>query len=365
MFQMRIMARELAACISAAHTVTDSGVKLPILRATHIAIENGTATFIATNTDQTVQTRAACQGSGVVVLDTQMLLSKASVCNPEQPIDFDGDGKIVTASQGRTKWKMPCLTPDEFPLIVAAQVDAEPVSVVGRDLVAALVKAREGMQPKNPNILGGAHFDFSSGGLHIVGAAGAGLHSVQVPGFAATQYENFTLPETSLGHVQTLFQGAATCEMRASALAFSLTSDSLMYRSKLLEGTYPPYRNVIPRGVPGRILLDAAEFAATIRQALAIRDDGKSLRLAVHIENGAAVRVTNSDGEESTAECSGDHQSGTPVELKLSPSRLAKALATLDADTLQIEYTDHMSPIVISPVGAEFENLRVIMPLRA
>lgn len=364
-FSMRIMARELAACIQAANTVTDTGVKLPILRATHISIDTGTATFIATNTDQTVSCRAACQGSGVVVLDTAMLLTKSAVCKPDQPIDFDGDGKTVEAKQGRVKWKMPCLSPDEFPLSVAEQIASDPVPVIGRDICAALNRTREALQPKSPNILGGIYFDFTDGKLRLVGAARAGMHIVEIPGFAPVERAGFVLPETSIGQVASLFQGAASCELRSSALAFSLTSENLMYRSKLIEGNFPPYRQVIPQNSPGQVVADAAELSSAIKQALAIRDDGKSLRLKMNIdEDEISIRVTNADGEESESACPIEREDGKPVSFSLSPSRLMKALATLDCDTVRIGYSDHMSAFSISPVAGEAENLRVIMPMR-
>lgn len=357
-FSLNIMARELAACISAANVVTDGGAKIPVLKSTHISIKGGEVTFIATNTDQTVSCVAACVGEGTTLLDTAMLLQKAAVASVDVPVSFEGDDKAVTVTQGRAKWKMPALRPDEFPLLVAAEIDAAPVTVVGRDLCAALAHAREAILPKSPNILGGAYFDFANG-LHIVGGSPGGFHVCQVPGFERTDREGFVIPETSIQQIITLFQGAASCELRWSEAAFSIKSERLSYRSKLMPGKFPPYRNLITEQ-PGRILVDSAELAQTLKRGLAIKDDGKSLKLVLKIDNDISVVVTNAEGEESLDVCRADHQSGAPADIIISSVLLQKALGTLDCDTLQIDYTDRTKPIFISPVGADVENLRVV-----
>lgn len=361
-FRLRLMARELHNCIQAANVVTDTGVKIPVLMSTHIAVENGRATFTATNTDQTVSCRAACEGEGATLLNTAMLLSKAAVLKQDAPVDFVGsdDGRTVTASQGRAKWVMPCLPPDDFPHVVVSPVNAEPVKLNMQDVFGNLQAARDGIDPRVPDIRQGVYFDFEDG-LRLVGCAKATVHVAQVP-FEKIEYQSFVMPEKAVLHLESLFKGVSTAEIRVSDLAFSIDSDGIFFKSKLLEGSYVPYRRIIPESYAGTVLVDATEFSNAVKRTLAIRDDGKSLKLKIRFDEDISITARNVDGEESEDMCRADI-TGEPMEFTMSNVKLLRALASLDCDVLKIQYTARDKAIFFSPNGSTRENFRAVAPM--
>lgn len=364
MFRLRLMARELSACINAANVVTDTGVKIPVLMSTHISISGARATFTATNTDQTISCQAACEGEGAALLNTAMLLSKAAVLRQDAPVDFIGsdDGRTVTASQGRAKWVMPCLPPSDFPMEVAKPVDAPELALNMQDIFGNLQAARDGIDPRVPDIRQGVYFDFDEG-LRLVGCAAAMIHVAQIPTVTET-YKNFVMPDKSCAHVEALFKGVSSARLRVSELAFSIESDGLFFRSKLLEGTYVPWRKIIPESYAGTALIDGKEFGDAVKRALAIRDDGKSgFKFRIRFDEEVTITARNVEGEESEDACRAEII-GEPMEFLVSSARLMKALASLDCDVLKVQYTERDRPIFFSPNGSERMNFRAVAPMR-
>ena len=129
MFTLRIMPQELAAAVAACAQFADPSSKIPILKCLRIEIVGGFATFVATNTEQTIVIRAACEGGGSACIDAAALQAKVSRLRGTEPVKFEGDKSSITVSHGRTKWKVPLMVDDEFPKQVADMARAEPVQL--------------------------------------------------------------------------------------------------------------------------------------------------------------------------------------------------------------------------------------------
>lgn len=361
-FTLEIMARELAACIAACNLVTESGVKIPVLKATYIKVADGKATFIATNTDQTVSVSAAAAGDGIAVIDTAMLDAKVRVCRQDAPIVFSGDDKNVSASQGRAKWSMPCLDVSTFPIDVTKPVEADHFDVEPKGLLAAMAETHPGMEHNSPTTFGGMFFHFFNGGIRLVGMYKAGMHVRQVRG-DFPEYRNFILPSEACRHVMSLFKDTVSAQIRATENSFTMQSDRAWYRSKLVEGEFMPYRKIIEMDRPNSATVDPVELLASIKRACAIRDDGKGHRLKCVVSDGSIhISMRNMDGEESADECRVEID-GDDGDFSLFPPRLISALETLECDTIRISYLDRTRAVVFSPINSDVENFRVLQPM--
>lgn len=357
-FRLSIMARELTNALAANSTVSDTGVKIPVLKATHIQVVEKFAIMTATNTDQTVSCRAACDGDGIAVLDTAMLLAKSQACKQDAPINFSGDGKFVTATQGRAKWVMPCLAIDSFPIQAADKIDAPEIEMSAKYLVAALGDALAGIDAKSPGT-NSVFFDFFEG-LRIWGRWTGGMHISQVAEFQPTEFRNFALTEQSAQQIGSLFKSGDTTKIRASENAVSIESGGIWYRSKLADAQPAAYRTFVNLARPNSVTFDAGEFRDALKRTLAIADDGKSLKMTMRIDGDITLSAINVDGEESSDFVKGAH-SGEPVEFIFPHTRLKSAIDTLNCASVRLDYIDKTKPACLSAVGASRENLRFIM----
>jgi DNA polymerase-3 subunit beta len=354
-FTMQIMAREIAASISMCAQVVDAGSQIPILKATRISVMDGMASFMATNTDQTVVAKAACEGSGVVCIDTQALDAKVKTLKGDQIVNFKGDDKSVTVTQGRTRWVVPALL-DDMPAY--AEVDGAPVNV-GEDFIKGLAQCLPAAETNDSRpYLMGAFLD----GDRIVTTDGK---QVRVFQHDATLVHKVTLPTRAAAKVASMFPGGAS--VRTSPNAMSFSTEVLTMKTKLVGGAYVDYRRVIPEGLPGSLQVLTADFIAALSRASAIRASGEKSGAFINAimcirESELEFRTRNNDGEEGSDTIEIERIGGADLDIAFKGEWLLAAVKSIDLPRVEILYRAARDPIVIRPYKGEFENIRLVMP---
>lgn len=352
-FTMSIMAREIAQAISHCAQVVDATSKIPILKCTRIEVRDGMASFMATNTDQTVIAKAACEGSGVCVIDTQALDAKVRTLKADQPVNFKGDGKSVTITQGRTRWAAPVLM-DDMPSYV--EIEGGAVSV-GEDFIEGLKACLPAAEIGNRPFLEGAYLD----GDRIVATDGKQVrlfqHDAKIP-------QQMILPKRAADKVVAMFpEGAA---VKGSNLAASFSTETLTLKTKIVGELYVDYRRVIP-SPPGALQVLTADFVAALSRANAIRASGEksgtfiNTRMCIR-ESEIEFKTVNQDGEEGSDFCEIERASGADIDIAFKGEWLLSAIKSIELPRVEILYGDKMEPIIIRPYKGEFENLRLVMP---
>lgn len=351
---MSIMARETAHAISMCAQVVDAGSKIPILKCTRISVADGMAEFMATDTNQTVVAKAACEGDGIILIDTQALDAKVRTLKADQIVNFKGDDKSVTITQGRTRWVAPVLM-DDMPAYVEIEGDAV---AVGEDFIEGLKQCLPAAEIGGRYYLAGAHLD----GDRIVVTDGKQVRLFQ---HDAILPHKMIVPKIAADKIISMFpEGAA---VRSSELAASFSTDTLTLKTKMVDGTYPDYRRVIPANHPGALQVLTADFVAALSRAVAIRASGEksgtfiNTRMCIR-ESEIEFRTVNQDGEEGSDFCEIERASGADIDITFKGEWLLAAIKSIDLPRVEILYGDKIEPIIIRPYKGEFENLRLVMP---
>lgn len=136
--------------------------------------------------------------------------------------------------------------------------------------------------------------------------------------------------------------------------------------SRLIEGQFPNYRQVIPSSYSTRIVVEREELLkATKLASYFARDAANIVRLQVNPQDGGAPLVVSA-----TAAEVGDNVSrvdatveGQAMQIAFNARFLAEALASLTAPEVALELGGSLAPGVLKVVG-EDTYLHVVMPLR-
>ncbi len=130
--------------------------------------------------------------------------------------------------------------------------------------------------------------------------------------------------------------------------------------TSLVEGTFPPFEDVIPKDQDKRVTFDAADLAAAIRRAaLLTNEESKGVRFAF---KGDMLVVSSRAPEMGEAEIrvpmSG--YQGDAIEIGFQPAYIVDALKVVDGQQVMIEMRSPQKPGVFK-VGQEFTY--VVMPV--
>ena len=144
---------------------------------------------------------------------------------------------------------------------------------------------------------------------------------------------------------------------------------SLDLVSRLIEGTFPPFRNIIPKESTTRAVVETKEFAAAVKSsALFARDSSNIARVKINT-TGEDGQETGSITIEATAEDLGDNVStvnaavdGPELQVIFNVKYLADVLASIGTPEVALEASSANKPGVIKPVGPN-DHTYVIMPM--
>jgi DNA polymerase-3 subunit beta len=153
------------------------------------------------------------------------------------------------------------------------------------------------------------------------------------------------------------------------ALEISLTANQAKFTfgdieliSKLVEGKFPDFQRVIPKGHKNSLVVGRDELQASLqRAAILTTDKFKGVRFSLS-PNRITIQSTNAEQEEAQEEIETEY-SGDAVEIGFNVSYLLDVLSNLKSEKIQISLGDANSSAVITLPGSE--NFKyVVMPMR-
>lgn len=150
-------------------------------------------------------------------------------------------------------------------------------------------------------------------------------------------------------------------------------TSSLDLVSRLIEGTFPNFRAIIPKESTTKATVETKEFAAAVKSAsLFARDSSNIARVKVNPpgEDGGTGAITI----EATAEDLGDSVNtvnaavdGPELEIIFNVKYLNDVLATIDTSEVTLDASSAIKPGVLKPLGPQNADANectyVIMPM--
>lgn len=147
--------------------------------------------------------------------------------------------------------------------------------------------------------------------------------------------------------------------LRANDALFR-TEKAVVY-SRLVEGRFPSYRDVIPKKANVKVPIIVAEFLAAIRQA-AIMTDDESKRITFHFTEGkVGLEAQGATTGKSKVSMKLTDYVGPPLTISFDPVYLTEVLRVLDgAEVLQLDMVDGQKSAVFRS-GSDY--LYLVVPM--
>jgi DNA polymerase-3 subunit beta len=138
-------------------------------------------------------------------------------------------------------------------------------------------------------------------------------------------------------------------------------TERALIHTRLVEGRFPPYREIIPKKLAVKLTVSVSELLARVRQA-AIMTDDESKRVDFHFEPGkVTLSARGPETGSSEVEMALDGYDGPAVDIAFDPAYLIEMLRAIEGEpTALLEMTDGQKPAVFR-VGDHYVYL--VMPL--
>ena len=336
---------------------------LPIL--TNALLEADETGLTLTTTDLNVGIRcrveARVEKAGAITIPARKLVSIIrELMNSEIIIEVDSKN-AASIRCGSSFFKIFGLPKEEYPAFPHFE-EASSLTMKQAELKDGLRKTSYAISSDEARyVLNGILFSLTENKLTLVATDGRRLALFESElEFPKSNERDFILPTKAVTELQRLLgdEGDVIVSSSSNLVSFQLNGSQLV--SKLVEGNYPNYRQVIPGEAKERIPLEREALLNCVRRvALLSSDKTSSLRLSF-TKNNLDITATTPEVGEAKESMSVNYR-GRDIAIAFNPEFLMDPLRNLPNDEIYLELIDEMSPGVLK-IQTPF--LYVIMPMR-
>jgi DNA polymerase-3 subunit beta len=281
---------------------------------------------------------------------------------PAEEIEFKVDEKnVASIRSGPSYFKVLGLTSEEFPALPRFD-DAREFKMEQQMLRDCLRKTSYAISTDETRyVLNGILFSFKDNALTMVATDGRRLAMVeQELEFPQSQEIDIIVPTKAVNELSRLLEdtGEVSIRVTGSQVGFDLGNSLLV--SKLIDGNYPNYRQVIPGDSKERIPLEREAFLRAISRVSLLTTD-KSNSIKFIFTPGSCEIVASSPDIGEARETLAINYKGASITIAFNPEFSMAPLRNLSADEVHLHLIDEISPGVLRS-GTNF--LYVLMPMR-
>jgi DNA polymerase-3 subunit beta len=353
--------------------VVGSKAAMPILSNVLIEAEKDHISLTTTNLDLGIRCKikAEVKEGGTVTLPVKRLATIVREL-PNVDVSFDANASHqVKIASGGSNFRIMGIGAEEFPKLPAAG-DDKAYTLEQGELATMLSNVSYAQSTDETRyILNGVYFNFKDGKLALVATDGRRLAMVSkemtVPAASAGA---IILPAKTVAELLRLLgkgeklkiafnERHAAFQIDTGKDAGGLT-DNIYLFSKVVEGNYPNYQQVIPKETHQRIKLERELFLECVhRAALVTSEKSNSVKVKV-TANLLEITASSPDFGEAH-ESMAISYSGPDLQVAFNPQFVMDPLRALTKDEVFFELKDEVSPGVFKTLES---FVCVIMPVR-
>lgn len=371
--KLTILKEVLEEGIKIAEEITIKNFHLPILQNLLLTGEKSLLNISATNLETGVKWwgLAKIEKEGKICLPTKLLSQLVHSFSSKLISLWQENFSLYIEGEG-FKSQILGVNPEEFP--VFPQIPNEtPILVDGPSFCRALFQVMKIPSPSSsrPEI-SGIFLNFQGNVIKVVATDSFRLAEKKVflPESLPQNY-SLIIPQSAAKELISIF-GEKTEELRIYISPHQVWFESLMseishpkihYTSRLIEGEYPAYEEIIPKKFNTTVFLSKEEFLKQIKTASIFSGKTNEIKLKIDPKTETVTVFSQSPNLGSYEACLKGKIKGQQLNISFNHRFLTEGINEIKTSELNFEFTDQEGPAVLRPVDLE-DYFYVLMPIK-
>jgi DNA polymerase-3 subunit beta len=357
--------------------ISGKSANLPILNNVLLRADVAGLKLTATNLDMTVtcNVRSKVDQPGEYTVPAKLVADYVSLL-PDERVDLDLLDTSLLIVCGASKTKINGLLPSEFPLVPAVtggvkfSVPVAPFdAALGETLFA--VSTSEARQ-----VLTGCYLEFNGDKKMLTVAATDSyrLGERQIPLSGDIMGERkVVVPARTLAELRRIFGVLRDSVEIPESVEIEITDNQVAFRygsvelsSRTIDGVYPDYRQIIPKGSATEIVVNRSLFSQAVKRASLFSKAGLfDVKLEVKAgTNEVILSATDAGRGEHTVSVEGEVK-GADNAVTLNFRYLLDGLNAMPGEKVVVKVIDAVNPCLLLPHEQKDEQyLYIVMPIR-
>lgn len=366
---------ELLQALQLISNAVPSRTTLPVLSNILVEAADGSLQLTATDLDLSITTKATAdvKTDGALTVPAKKLLELARKL-PKEELKLEAKDLTLNVVSKTGRFKFLCIRPEEFPARpnVAPDVHITIEAKAFERLVRRSIYAVSTDETRPA--LNGALFQMSEGEIRLVATDGHRLAKATLKHPAATKGAlkgDVILPLKAMNHLTRLLPDCGdtvTVELSKTHARFVLGKTTLT--TKLIEGPFPNYEQVIPKNNNKHLSVKRDDLAAALDRVSVFSDSlTKQVKFAIST-NRLRLVVQTPDQGEATEDLEAKYDS-EDLDIGYNAQYLLDILKTMESDEVLLQLNTPVTAGLLVPAPSgdaktpPVENLLcLVMPLR-
>ena len=327
----------------------------PILSNVLIQAEGSTIECMATDAEIGIRMKidGTVKEAGSILVSAEKLVDIVKTWPAEKPIDFatttDDHVEISGGDSVRKIVGFPDKAFPQFPI-----VDPEAFAIDGEVLRSVLHKTTFAAATDDVRyFLNGLYFNLLEDRTEVVATDMIQLALTRCePLKLSEDRDGFIVPLKAIKEIERTFANAP--EIRISRIEDQvLFADAeTTLTTRLIDGKYPEYDNVIPKSFEGHVVVPKASIMDTTRDIFA-RANPEAGKICLEI-NPQQIRISAKTSETDEIHETLAAESGTgSVRIGINAQMLIETLSHIETESVSLAFRNAMTPVVVKPIGED------------
>jgi DNA polymerase-3 subunit beta len=309
-----------------------------------------------------VQTPADVERQGAITVPAKKVADIAREL-PDAPVKLESEGGRALLVCGKARFRLNTLPSEEYPSFPDVPFE-EGWQLRGGELqtLSAHTSFAVSGEETRP-VLNGVLWQVRGDEMLMVATNGHRLAKMALKLKVGAGDDDLIVPPKALQQVERLFDAEDDLEIARSESHLGFRTARIEVYTRLIEGPYPNYEQVLPKTHDKECQADRAELTAAIkRMAIIASDQTHRVRLSFGPEK-LALAVQTPDLGEAEDELAIEY-TGTPIEIGFNAQYLLEVLRYIGTDEVKVSLSAPERPATFEPVGSEQDYVCLVMPLR-
>lgn len=356
----------LLAPLQAVIGVVERRQTMPILANMLLVARNGVLSVTATDleVELVASTEVDITEEGEITIPGRKLLDICKALPEGASIGLTVQADKATIRSGKSRFTLSTLPATEFPTIEEMNIQ-EKLSLGQDSLRGLLAKTHFCMAQQDVRYyLNGLLLELDGKTLRSVATDGhrLAMSETELATEASQQGLQVIVPRKGVLELQRLLNSDEEVLLSIGSNHIRVELGGIRFTSKLIDGRFPEYGRVIPKGSTNIMVADRGVLRAAM-QRTAILSNEKYRGIRLELKNSLlSMQAHNPEQEEAEEDVEVQYE-GDEIEIGFNVNYLLDALGAVDGDDVNIAFGDSNSSCLISETG-EARSRYVVMPMR-
>ncbi len=359
--------KELNSALGITSKAVDANSTLPVLNNVLLQAEGKRLSFTTTNLEIAIRywIETDIKNEGQITIPSKLLTSYVGYLKDDK-VDIsaeDGDAVLVQTSDSKTKIKGIAAT--EFPPIPMVEKEGE--VVVSSDVLLEGINQvvfAASLNTTRP-ILAGVYFNVGKDSLTMAATDSYRLSEKTVKVQKSSGEISCIIPAKTMievAHILGSLDKKQDVTVVISKNQVLFTVDKIEITSRLIEGQFPNYQQIIPKESKTTVTISTSDLSLDLKRVnLFAKENNNKIILSV---SGSGIKITSDSTQlgEGTVELKAKVD-GADSEIAVNSQYMLDVLGSLGTDEATLKLGEKVNPMIVQPTGKEGYT-HIIMPLK-